>query len=497
MSKPLERRFGHRTLTHSLMMIVILAIAGIPIYFLKQDIYICSIIGYASHPLLDTATINGVKLFYPFSKVKCVFPMEVNHPHAYRMQTGSKTDLALSVIFFTACIPLLFIASQGYERFIRSTQQSIEAAVRDYNEYSKDYVVNADIQAFEMLTKRPLTGTFEIIGALNPQTLIFRDSDGKLHTIGKSFQADYVAEKILCQKGSPAFASIRTIDVSNQMLSQMISILDTISENYFFGDLLAADKVAVPENIEIFSPVSGGGNSIKFNYATIEDILIYNLESVLISKGIITIKTITKRDTSKLGALSIPLYPKMENYAQLSITLDQKETITILKQKGDTLKEKEIIAQKNSAQFFLDQVNLNDEKILSVQQESNASIVTLDQKIANAEEVFRMDSMNYAQNMKLSSNGYVSSGNLESARLKLQKDKVLLSQLMSLLSTEASKTHLEIRKLRLSNVQLEARAKTAQLQSEIRSSIHGVLIDVRQALHNNKTQVTFIIKRIN
>jgi hypothetical protein len=43
-------------------------------------------IGYASHPLLDTATVNGVKLFYPFSKVKCVFPMEMNHPHSYRLQ---------------------------------------------------------------------------------------------------------------------------------------------------------------------------------------------------------------------------------------------------------------------------------------------------------------------------------------------------------------------------------------------------------------------------
>ena len=41
--------------------------------------------------------------------------------------------------------------------------------------------------------------------------------------------------------------------------------------------------------------------------------------------------------------------------SQLSIVLDPKETITFLKQKGDTLREKEIIAQKNSAQFFLDQ----------------------------------------------------------------------------------------------------------------------------------------------
>jgi hypothetical protein len=56
---------------------------------------------------------------------------------------------------------------------------------------------------------------------------------------------------------------------------------------------------------------------------------------------------------------------------------------------------------------------------------------------------------------------------------------------------------LEIHKLRLSNVQLKARAKVAELQSEVRSSTHGILIDIRQILRNNKTQVTFIVKRLN
>jgi hypothetical protein len=187
----------------------------------------------------------------------------------------------------------------------------------------------------------------------------------------------------------------------------------------------------------------------------------------------------------------------MENYAQLSITLDPKETITFLKQKGDTLKEKEIIAQKNSAQFFLDQVNLNEEKILSIQQQFDASINTIDQKIANAEETFRIDSMSYRQNSQLSSSGYVSSNNLETAKLKLQKDRLLLSQFVSSRSTEGFKSRLEIHKLRLSNVQLKARAKVAELQSEVRSSTHGILIDIRQILRNNKTQVTFIVKRLH
>jgi inner membrane protein len=496
-SKPLERRFGHRTLTHSLMMIAIIAVAGIPIFILKKDIYICTVIGYASHPLLDTATVNGVKLFYPFSKVKCVFPMEMNHPHSYRLQTGSKTDLMLSIIFFLGCIPTLFIASQGYERFIRSTQQNIEAAVRDYNEYSKDYLVFAEVQAYDMFTKRPLTGSFEVVGALNPQTLIFKGQDSHLHTLGKNFHADYVAEKVLCQKGNPVFASLRNIDVSNQILVQMFSLIDTSSENYFFGDLSVADKVAVPENIKIFSPVTGSSNTIKFNYATVEDILTYNLESVFISKGILTIKTITKRDTIASIMSSIPVYPKMENYVQLSILLDPKETITFLKQKGDTLKEKEIIAQKNSAQFFLDQVILNDEKMLSIQQQSDASINAIDQKIINSEDSYRIDSMSYRQNSQLSSSGYVSTNNLESAKLKLQKDRLLLSQLVSSRSNESSKSRLDIHRLRLSNVQLKARAKAAELQSEVRSTTRGILIDIRQILRNNKTQVTFIVKRLN
>lgn len=496
-SKPLERRFGHRTLTHSLMMIVILAIVGIPIYILNHDIYICSIIGYATHPLLDTATINGVKLFYPFSKVKCVFPMEMNHPHSYRIQTGSKTDLMLMALFFIGCIPTFFIASQGYERFIRVTQQNIEAAVRDYNEYSKDYLVYADVQSYDMFTKRPLTGTFEIVGALNPQTLIFKGQDNHLHTLGKNFQADYVAEKVLCQKGNPSFSTIRNIDVSNQDLSQMLSQIDNSTENYFFGDLQTMDKISLPENIKIFTSVTGGGNTIKFDYATTEDIRSFNLEPVFITKGILTIKTIIKRDTLKGELSSNTPSLRMENYTQLSITLEPKEIITFLKQKGDTLSDKEVIAKKISAQFFLEQVDLNEEKILALQQQTDAAKIDLEHKITNAEETVRIDSTNYKHNSRLLSNGYIPSNNLDLSNLKWEKDKQLLMQLRSSKFSLLSKSRLEISRLQLANAQLHARAKRFELQSEIRSNTNGILIDIRQILRNNKTLITFIIKRLN
>ncbi len=195
-SNKLERRFGHRTLTHSAVFIVAFATVLLPIHLFSPDVYICLLAGYASHPFLDTMTVHGVKLFYPLSNVKCVFPLEVNNPHRYRMQTGSKMDRMLGTFFLIGCIPVFLIANQGYERFIRTTQRNIDSAVRDYNEFSRDNLVFANATAYNMLTKQPFTGTIEVVGALNPSTLIFKGVDGDLHTVGKDFEADYVAENI-------------------------------------------------------------------------------------------------------------------------------------------------------------------------------------------------------------------------------------------------------------------------------------------------------------
>jgi len=271
-SKFLERRFGHRTLTHSVAFIVGLALLLLPVKLVSADLFVCILAGYSSHPFLDTMTVHGVKLFYPLSSSKCVFPLEVNNPHRYRLQTGCKMDRMLGIFFLIGCIPVFLIAHQGYERFIRSTQGNIESAVRDYNQFSRDNLVFANTKAYNMLTKQPFVGTVEVVGALNPSTLIFKGADGDLHTLGKDFEADYVAENILCERGDPTRALVRSIDISNQLLSQITSYIDTSVENYLFGDLSTSDKVSLPENIRIFSPVTGGGGTIKFNYARYQDV---------------------------------------------------------------------------------------------------------------------------------------------------------------------------------------------------------------------------------
>jgi inner membrane protein len=494
----LERRFGHRTLTHSIvgvaafgLLLALFYFALAPCCSLNPDLGICLLVGYASHPLLDTVNVNGVKLFYPFSSVRCVFPMDVNNPHRYRVPTGSRLDRALGIMFLLGCIPTFYIAQQGYERFIRVTQQSIEAAVRDYIEFSKDRLVVATVDAYDMLTRQPLKGTFEVVGALNPHTLVFKAPDGHLHTLGKDFKADYVTENVVCQKDKPAFASVRTVDMSNQILAQLGALVDTSRQNYFFGDIATIDKVSLPENIRIFSPITGTGGTIKLNFATLNDIRDLNLEYVFVTKGILTIKSIS---TSPGGAADLAL-PRYENYAQLSYMIEPKESVDFFKAKGDTVRKGDMIARKVLPAFYEEQVVLNDEKLETLKHQRQTAFDDLEMKIANAALEARGDSADYHHGLELVRTGFVSPPSLQSIELKWKKEKRLLRQLLSAEHLLAKRTALEADRLRLLDLQLKAKARAARLQSEIRSPLNGVLMEIRQVPHDNRIRLIFIIRR--
>ncbi|MCF6094319.1 metal-dependent hydrolase [Microaerobacter geothermalis] len=60
----IENTVGHRTLTHSIWMVLLLSIG---IYWLYPFLFMPFIIGYVSHLVLDILT-GGVFLFYPYRK---------------------------------------------------------------------------------------------------------------------------------------------------------------------------------------------------------------------------------------------------------------------------------------------------------------------------------------------------------------------------------------------------------------------------------------------
>jgi inner membrane protein len=495
LSLRVERRFGHRTITHSALFIAGIAIVTLPLSALSPDLYTCIVVGYGSHSFLDTMTVNGVKLFYPFSPAKCVFPLEVNNPHRYRIRTGGKMDKALAAIFLIGCVPTFIIAYQGYERFIRVTQHNVEAAVRDYNEFSKDHLVFATVSAYSMITKEPLGGTVEVVGALNPHTLVFRGRDDRLHTLGKDFQADFVAKSVLCTRGARAWSTVREVDLSNCMVSQIASIVDTTAQIYLFGDLTPVGTVSLPENIRVFTPVTGAAGRIRFNFATMEDIRNFNLGDLFVAKGILTIKSIVRGSPPMNLDTAAGSPAGLNNYVQIAAVAEPRESLVILKQKGDTLMQGEVVLRKSLGHLFGAQITFLKDQILTVKNRSEAAILGIERRLADAVEALRIDSVDCAHTLELFRNGFVSRGTVDLCALREEKGRRACSELTVSKTARLATTMLEVQRLDLRMEELGAKEAAAERGSEVRSPVDGILADIRRIPRNEKTQIAIVIRR--
>ena len=86
-SVPLERRFGHHTLTHSALMLLAVALLAAQLWFLNLLYFWAVVGGYWSHLWLDMLNIRGIDLFWP-SPLRVVTP---GNRHG-RLEVGSKGE---------------------------------------------------------------------------------------------------------------------------------------------------------------------------------------------------------------------------------------------------------------------------------------------------------------------------------------------------------------------------------------------------------------------
>jgi inner membrane protein len=498
-SKKVERKFGHRTLTHSVLFVVGLALILWPLQMLSPGLYTCLLAGYASHPLLDTMTLNGVKLFYPFTNVKCVFPLEVNNPHRYRLQTGSKLDKALGVFFLIGCIPTLLIAHQGYERFVRATQKNIESAVRDYNEFSRTSLVLADIRAHNLLTKEQIAGEFQIVGSLNEQTLVFKGTDGHPHSLGKEYHAEYVADAVVCRKGPAARTLVRSYDMSNQVLGEILAYIDTAQENHFFGTLTTGDPFSILQDTREFAPVSGSSGSIRFNHGSYDEIRELGLENLLITRGVLTVRTVIPIHDSSLTSLaslqgdhSGPL-PVL---VQGSFPSESKASIQVHCQRGDTVAQGQLLASSDPGHFFDLDIRLNLQKIDALEEEKATRVEEIDQLIEQERQNLRKDSLDRLHLHQLRQKGFAPGRGFPQPATTERKSRNRLFALLATRNRNASRINLQIQKLRNENLQLEARKQSAERELQLVSTVSGVVLDIRQSVHNSKRHLVLVIRPV-
>ncbi len=232
-SKPLDKNFGHRTITHSWIGVFGLAILCSPVYFVLPALYAAIMIGFISHLIIDCINKTGVPFFWP-SETYFVVP---GNPR-WRIEVGSKGETILCILLVALCGLVLYINSFGLRSLASSFFATPEEAVKEYRKYANSHLMDLEVSGFNNLTQQPITRErFQIIDVLGPGSLLVRDSSGSLLSIGSGESDILHADKAVVKKVKPAKIKTKIFRFNGQDLGM---ILAEMNENSYLTGVLEA-----------------------------------------------------------------------------------------------------------------------------------------------------------------------------------------------------------------------------------------------------------------
>ena len=279
LARRIERRYGHRTVTHCYAAHAACAVALVPLPWAGlAHLYAAALVGLVSHTFLDTLTVQGVRVWWPWSDRRGVFPYYNRQPTAYRTHTGSRADSAFGVAFLCLTVPFGVVQHDGYKRLVRTVQADAGAAVRDFLDWSADgYLVSVEVEADDPQTVRQLSGRFDAIGTTNANTLLVRDSTGRVFSLGPAYTADFQPAHAVAHRGARVTVSRRRVDLAGRALADLDGVVPRLdngarARHLLDGQVLLTEDADLTPDEFRFDTVTGTGRRVSLQFATLDDL---------------------------------------------------------------------------------------------------------------------------------------------------------------------------------------------------------------------------------
>jgi inner membrane protein len=266
-SVPLEKRFGHRTITHSVIGITFLVTLAMPLY-LYYPMYFWAILGgYWSHIQIDMANIRGVDLFWP-SPIRVVMPGKM----AYRLEVGSKAEMIVLCAMLVFCAGLYPMSNLGLRGGLHQILKDFDISYDEYVEVQGANWYTLELKAIDNLTLEHINCTCPILGAWQSGLII--EHNGKVRSVGKSqMQHNLQPVDAVLIKGEPLRVISQRVDMKGRSLRWLVANLQANHGYYLLGELYVdADKVVNVNQIETYHPVLWGGDKVRLHYARADDL---------------------------------------------------------------------------------------------------------------------------------------------------------------------------------------------------------------------------------
>jgi inner membrane protein len=241
----IEKRYSHRTLTHSFLFSMGLAVVTFPITLWNQSLWIAMNLGYFLGWYADNFTKQGVCAFFPHPG-RLVTP---GNPRL-RLSTGSSAEYFLLVVLVCGAIAIINLNTSGgilkaFNQTLGLSSGAVEIVAAEQNQY----LLMAQIRGRNTLTQQEVQGQFEVVQPLTQTDLLVKDAQGRLYRAGETQGSQILITQVQIQRLRKAKQSVREIRLEDEAIADVITQLPRSDRVYISGLLTVQDaEDLVPPN---------------------------------------------------------------------------------------------------------------------------------------------------------------------------------------------------------------------------------------------------------
>jgi len=274
-SRWFERRFPHRSCTHSLVASFVLAAITYPIAiagYLPLDITHAINLGYFFGYFGDAFTANGCEMFWP-SRVRAVWPGNRN----FRLKTGSQIEYLVLAILF---VNLLFIgnvnANGGMITQFNKLIGSSVGVEQLYKQQGATHLIIAHISGVMSDDNANVNEDYLIIKVQN-KNFIVQSKQGEIYKASTTDpNAQILITRIAADVGQIATTRIEKFKLEDVDLGKTLSSYDKPKMMvYVSGNLKVddSDNLNLPQFKNEFAYIHATGANVILEYAPLKNVI--------------------------------------------------------------------------------------------------------------------------------------------------------------------------------------------------------------------------------
>lgn len=244
-SKWINRKFGHRTITHSLVFYLafLIVLNGVEkIFYDKNTFTIIAAFAYSSHLIFDMCTKSGIPLFWPFTRRPAVLPANPN----FRL---SANDLrSEGIIFILFCSLVWFCQPLFANGFWTSYNKAFLTGQHVYREF-----VNSKDAIFLIYSDKEKRDSGIIVKASENEMIIFRDNFKKID-LRKTAFIDFYHTRQKIKEIQKSMFQVEAKEIERYLDKPILKLQIQSSNkiNWFEGAILKTGNEIQIENVKGF-----------------------------------------------------------------------------------------------------------------------------------------------------------------------------------------------------------------------------------------------------